>query len=454
MIAKARRTAQSTDDSPHATVCNQGISVDFGFIIQQSTNSKRYNQYQGLNGETCYILIADHYSGTLYGKAFRTKAPPIEWLNQWLALRAPPCPNKYVRFDQGGELARCSAVLDLFCNAGYSIEITGAGNSAQNGPVERPHQTIADGIRALLIGANLSPKFWPYAFRHFLRLYNMTPHAGRAITPFQICFDQVPDLSRLRTFGCRVYVRPPGTRTAKLAPHVDRGIFLGYEQTLKNIVYFDLATNTVKVNTHAQFDEGMNDVPTLPPNAEYLNRVQKDLLPVESTHIPSLDLDATTNPFSVLADETVPITCDHPTFGFELFTCNHRHRVTISDITRNTTAAGIRNGRRRYTGAFLVAINGTPVFSLADATAAFRTIRDAPDTLDLVVTLSPECQPSLRDLREPFVFGIDQLPCRQLHPHRDRRFSRRTFGRHTHTSGCIAQFCPGHSSSPGAQHRA
>jgi hypothetical protein len=409
MIAKARRTAQSTDDSRRATICNQGISVDFGFIIHQSDNSKRYNRYQGLNGETCYILIADHYSGTLYGKAFRTKAPPLEWLNQWLALRAPQCPNKYVRFDQGGKLSRCSAVLDLLRNAGYSIEVTGDGNSAQNGPVERPHQTIADGIRALLIGADLPPKFWPYAFRHFLRLYNMTPHAGHAITPFQICFDQVPDLSRLRTFGCRVYVRPPGTRTAKLEPHVDRGIFLGYEQTLKNIVYFDLATNTVKVNTHAQFDEGMNDVPTLPPNAEYLNRVQKDTLPVEPTHIPSLDLNATTNPFSVLADETIPITCDHPTFGFELFTCNHRRRVAISGIIRDTTGAGIRNGRRRYTGAFLVAINGTPVFSLEDATAAFRAIRDTPDTLDLVVTLSPERQPSLRDLREPFVFGIDQL---------------------------------------------
>jgi Reverse transcriptase (RNA-dependent DNA polymerase) len=409
MIAKARRTAQSTSDSRHATVCNQGISVDFGFIIQQSDNSKRYNRYQGLNGETCYILIADHFSGTLYGKAFRTKAPPVEWLNHWLALRAPQCPDKYVRFDQGGKLSRCTAVLDLFRNAGYRIEITGAGNSAQNGPVERPHQTIADGIRALLIGADLPPKFWPYAFRHFLRLYNMTPHAGRAITPFQICFDQVPDLSRLRTFGCRVYVRPPGTRSAKLAPHVDRGIFLGYEQTLKNIVYFDLASSTVKVNTHTQFDEGMNDVPTLPPNAEYLNRVQKNALPVEPTHIPSLDLDATTNPFSVLTDETIPITCNHPTFGFELFTCTHRRRVAISDILRDTTGAGIQNGRHRYIGAFLVAINGVPVFSLEDATTAFRGIRDAPDTPTLLVTLSPERQPPLRDLREPFVFGIDQL---------------------------------------------
>jgi GAG-pre-integrase domain len=138
LIAKARRTAQSTEDSCRTTVCNQGISVDFGFIIQKSANSKRYTQYQGLNGKTCYILVADHFSGTLYGKAFRTKAPPVEWLNQWLALHAPPCPDKYVRLDQGGDLSKCAAITDLFRNAGYYVEITGAGNSAQNGPVECP----------------------------------------------------------------------------------------------------------------------------------------------------------------------------------------------------------------------------------------------------------------------------------------------------------------------------
>jgi Reverse transcriptase (RNA-dependent DNA polymerase)/GAG-pre-integrase domain len=409
LIAKARRTAQCTDDSRHATVCNQGISVDFGFIIQKSNDSKRYHKYLGLNGETCYIVIADHFSGMLYGKAFRTKAPPVTWLNQWLALHAPPCPEKYVRLDQGGDLAKCTAITDLFRNAGYRIDITGAGNSAQNGPVERPHQTIGDGLRALLIGADLAPKFWPYAFQHFLCVYNMTPHAGRAITPHQLRYDQVPDLSRLRTFGCRVYVRPPGLRSAKLAPHVDRGIFLGYQQTLKNIVYYNLATQTIKVNTHAQFDEGMNDVPTLPPNAEYLNRVQHDTVPAEHTTIPSMDLDTTTNPFSVLSDETLPVTCNHPTFGFDLFTCAHRRRVAISAISRNTTAAGIRNGSRRYTGAFLVAINGLPVFSLDDATATFQSLRDDPTLTTIVVTLSPERQPSLRDMREPFVFGIDQL---------------------------------------------
>jgi Reverse transcriptase (RNA-dependent DNA polymerase)/GAG-pre-integrase domain len=409
LLAKTRRTARSTTDSRHATVPNQGLSVDFGFIVQRSNDSKRYHRYQGIQGQTCYILIADHFSGMLYGHTFKNKAPPIQWLNEWLAIHSPPCLDKYVRMDQGGDLAKCREITTIFRNAGYQIEITGAGNSAQNGPVERPHQTIAEGIRALLYGADLEPTFWPYAFQHFLRLSNMMPHAGHKTTPYEILYSRPPDLSRLRTFGCRVYVRPPGDRPAKLAPHVDRGIFLGYQQTFQNIIYYDLATKQIKINTHARFDEGMNDLATLPPNAEYLLRQQGHAIHPEAEPTPSFGLDSTPNPFSILADETIPIVCDHATFGFTLTTCQNRRRVFVSSLERGTTALGIRNGRRRYTGAFLVAINNIPVFSMDDAIHAFTAARQDPQTTELTVTLSPERQPALRDLREPYVFGIDQL---------------------------------------------
>jgi hypothetical protein len=78
---------------PSAT---KGTSVDFGFIIQQSNDSHRYNQYKGLHGHTWYVLLADHFSGMLYGKTFKTKAPPISWLNGWLATHAHVCPDRYV----------------------------------------------------------------------------------------------------------------------------------------------------------------------------------------------------------------------------------------------------------------------------------------------------------------------------------------------------------------------
>ena len=60
----------------------------------------------GLNGETCYVLITDHFNGRIFGRAFATRAPLVDWLNNWLANNAPTCSDKYVRMDRGDEKAR------------------------------------------------------------------------------------------------------------------------------------------------------------------------------------------------------------------------------------------------------------------------------------------------------------------------------------------------------------
>ena len=236
---QVRKAARGQTDSCRATTCGQGISVDFGFLVQASgADSSRVRRLKGFNDETCYCLIVDHHSGTLYGECFANKAPPIDFLNRWLAQYGLPVdhPNKYVRMDLGGELGRCREVVDLFEHAGYKVEPTAADSSHQNGPGERPHQTIGDALRAMLGGADLEPKFWAYAFHHFLRLYNVTVHGDRTASPYEICTGQKPNLSLLRTFGCRVWAlpsRPSGRRPAKITSDAHKGIFLGYTRTMK-----------------------------------------------------------------------------------------------------------------------------------------------------------------------------------------------------------------------------
>ena len=60
--------------------------------------------------------------------------------------------------------------------------------------------------------------------------------------PFEIIHGRKPDVSNLRVFGCRVYIRPPGRRPSKLDLHVTKGIFLGYTATFKQIYYLECAT--------------------------------------------------------------------------------------------------------------------------------------------------------------------------------------------------------------------
>jgi hypothetical protein len=69
--AKLHKAARGTASSRRATQCFQGISIDFGFIVQASNaDSARIKRLQGMHGETCYCLIVDHFSGMLFGQCF------------------------------------------------------------------------------------------------------------------------------------------------------------------------------------------------------------------------------------------------------------------------------------------------------------------------------------------------------------------------------------------------
>jgi hypothetical protein len=153
-----------------------------------------------------------------------------------------------------------------------------------NGLGERPHSTIGDALRSMLHSCGLPLKYWNFAFYHYIRLYNLVPHGDRQKSPFEMIRGYKPDISKLRIFGCDVYIRPPGRRPSKLDRHVIRGRFLGYTSTLKQIYYLEYGTNKIKVAAHARFDEGMASTPLdhLPPFAIQLRKSLGHSVPVIS----------------------------------------------------------------------------------------------------------------------------------------------------------------------------
>ena len=393
---KLRKAPSSSKSTMQATTCNQGISIDFGFMVQKSRDSARLNNLIGHNGKTCYVLLTDHFSGRLYGKAFPTKAPPVDWINQWLANNTPNCPDHYVRMDGGGELGKSSDIHRTFSNFGYVVELTGPDASHQNGPGERPHQTIGDALRTMLAGANLQPSFWPYAFYHYLRLYNCIPHGPRPTSPYEMCGGVLPNLSKLRTFGCRVHVRLTTARYGRLVHNTCTGIFLGYSRSLKILYYFDVGSSLVKTATHARFDEGMNDLSEPPPNAKLLRDMSNSNgIPPDTLDMPTIDLQVSDDPFNRLDEITQPVIGDHPTLGFEISECHIRKRGYVSAIAPHTSAARIRNVRRKYIGAYVVSVNGTAVFTAESVILALQAIVDSDDTQFTMVFAPDRYIPSM-----------------------------------------------------------
>ena len=162
---------------------------------------------------------------------FCFQAPSVNFINHWLARHGLPvqAKDKYVHFDLCVELGKSPEIVHLFERAGYSVEPTAPSSSHQNGPGEHPHQTIGDAIRTMLAGADLAPKFWPYAFHHFLRLFNVTIHGSDTASPYEQMTCKLPDLSLLRVFGCRLYVLPAHPcRPDKALSEACTGIFLGF----------------------------------------------------------------------------------------------------------------------------------------------------------------------------------------------------------------------------------
>ena len=80
-------------------------------VFLSTLDSERVRRLSGLHGETCYVLLRDHFSNTLHGAALLSKAPPpVEWLT--IKGAGPTVDSKYVRMDSEGEPGRCQEVLD------------------------------------------------------------------------------------------------------------------------------------------------------------------------------------------------------------------------------------------------------------------------------------------------------------------------------------------------------
>jgi hypothetical protein len=358
-----------------------------------------------------------HFSGMLFGQCFASKAPPLEFLNSWLALYGLPTstPDCYVRFDLGGELGLCDDVVQLFTRAAYHVEPTAPDSSHQNGPGERPHRTIADGIRTMLAGASLAPKFWPYAFHHFLRLYNVTPHGSQTTSPFELCSGSKPDLSSLRVFGCRVFALPARPRCPdKLSSGARTGIFLGFSKTFKNIMYYDLETETVKTAQHVVFDETMVDHPSPPPNARLLALSSpSDAIPSSLSDAVSFpDLDFCFSPFvdTSLMTIRVDYANDFP-FGFAVSTCSILQRAFISDVHRSPVPRlSLRSFRQKYLGAYVVSLHGTSIFipnDIDSVLTSLRALAHPPPDVDLI--LAPERRTSITGSTNPPPLHLRQI---------------------------------------------
>ena len=262
------KTSSKSKPKTPTTKFAEQFQMDFGFMSARE-GKELIRSHDGYN---CYLLIVDLFTRYLWIFLSKNKHPPLQTVKQFLRTYGLKKGVRIIRTDQGGELARSTLFRNVLQDAGYSIEVTGADNSSQNGIAERPHRTLANMVRTALENAALPYKYWSDALLHAAFVRNRLPHAHfqNKTTPYEKLTGMKPDLTKLRVFGSRIVTRKPGHRHPKISKHSYSGIFLRYAKTMKNIVYLDTNSKKIKTTTYAKFDEAHFSYANKPPGAQIL----------------------------------------------------------------------------------------------------------------------------------------------------------------------------------------
>jgi len=139
----------------------------------------------------------------------------------------------------------------------------------------------------------------------------------------------------------------------------------------------------------------MNDLPPdlVPPNVVHLQRTQNgEPLPAEAEETSVDQFTFHLNPFSYTMVKGVKVTDDDPSYGLTLATDELNHRAYVTDVKKDSTADKMysthKSTLKNVKGAYLVGINGKPVFGKDDAISMLRQLYDErADNLQLELAI-------------------------------------------------------------------
>jgi len=188
---------------------------------------------------------------------------------------------KILRVDNAPELTKGKS--QEYCkNAGIMYEKTVPDSPSQNGVAERCNLTLASMTRALLIDADLSDWFWPFAIQTAVHIKNRVPHSSLPPhkTPFELWYGYKPNLSHIRPFGSHCTARIISNTLSKFDPRGEPGRLLGYAKdakgyliwvpgphgrggvvkTRRDVIFHDFPSAPSSPTTHDDFSPLWDDV--------------------------------------------------------------------------------------------------------------------------------------------------------------------------------------------------
>lgn len=153
-------------------------------------------------------------------------------------------------------------------DAGITMEKIVPDASPQNGVAERMNLTATSMARAMLLEANLSDFFWPFAIQAAFHIKCRVPHSAldADVMPFQLWHGHRATISHLRPFGVHVTARyTTSDSLPKLQPRGEAGRFVGYPRDAKGYLIWFTSSRAVRVRRDVIFHEDIPTATSSPP---------------------------------------------------------------------------------------------------------------------------------------------------------------------------------------------
>ncbi|WVZ90565.1 hypothetical protein U9M48_036856 [Paspalum notatum var. saurae] len=234
---------------------------------------------RSVGGRNYYVSFIDDFSKFTWIYLLKFKSEVFEKFHEFQTLVERLFNRKIIAMqtDWGGEYQKLHT---FFNKIGISHHVCCPHAHQQNGSAERKHRHIVEVGLSLLAHASMPLKFWDEAFIAATYLINRVP--SKVInfsTPLECLFNQKPDYSLLRVFGCACWPNLRPYNKHKLEFRSKQCVFLGYSNSHKGFKCLDVSSGRVYISRDVIFDEEVFPFSKLHPNAGALLRSEISLLP-------------------------------------------------------------------------------------------------------------------------------------------------------------------------------
>ncbi|WJX13359.1 hypothetical protein P8452_03755 [Trifolium repens] len=211
---------------------------------------------KSLGGNYYGLVIVDDYSRFCWTLFLSSKSDTLSAFKQFAMMIQNKLDLKIIsiRSDHGGEFENNN--FEKFCSKhGTEHNFSAPRTPQQNGVVERKNRIQEELARTMLSG--LPKYFWADAISTASYVLNraiIRPILDK--TPYEILKGRKPNLSHLRSFGCKCFILNNGKENlGKFDPKADEGIFLGYSLSSKAYRVYNKRLQIVEESVHVNFDE-------------------------------------------------------------------------------------------------------------------------------------------------------------------------------------------------------